>query len=62
MLLTSGCVQCRMFIETCKRLKIMKGADAIGLGMFYVTLHFANQFVASALDTFRYVLKGNETR
>ena len=25
---------CRMFIGTCKRLKIMKGSDPIGLGMY----------------------------
>lgn len=28
------CFCCRMFIDTCKRLKIMKGSDAIGLGMY----------------------------
>lgn len=25
---------CRMFIDTCKRLRIMKGSDAIGLGEY----------------------------
>ncbi|WVZ20028.1 hypothetical protein V8G54_007350 [Vigna mungo] len=32
-----GDVPWEMFIETCKRLRIMKSSDAIGLGMFYRT-------------------------
>lgn len=31
---------CRMFVESCKRLRIMKGSEAIGLGQ-YLQLKFA---------------------
>lgn len=30
----------RMFVDTCKRLRLMKGSDAIGLGMYFLSMHF----------------------
>lgn len=29
----------RMFVDTCKRLRLMKGSDAIGLGMYFLPMH-----------------------
>ena len=28
----------RMFVDTCKRLRLMKGSDAIGLGMSFIPM------------------------
>ena len=39
------CLINRMFVESCKRLRIMKGSEAIGLGLYFVPLNFSNDNV-----------------
>jgi len=34
-----GDVPWPMFVDTCKRLRLMKGSDAIGLGMYFLPMH-----------------------
>ena len=43
--MTENLVCYRMFIDSCKRLKIMKGSDAIGLGMYIFCMSTSNMVI-----------------